>query len=171
MIRKICHDFDLIDPWRFRQPHERQYSWKQFNHPKYSRIDYVLVNSDADAILSSVEYSEMPFKNDHKITNINFELSRFQQGKGYFRISNHLFYDLSFVSKINEMIDNTLRNSTQAPENTLDCIIFNTAAIAQEHLSQSKANKLAERQFLVNEIRVFENYVYNHPGRNLYVLS
>ena len=64
------------------------------------------------------------------------------------------------------MIDNTLRNSTQAPENTLDCIIFSTATIAQEHIALSKASKLAERRFLVNEIRVYENYVYNHPGRN-----
>ena len=64
------------------------------------------------------------------------------------------------------MIDHTLEISTQSPENTLDCILFNTSTIAKEHISETKAMKLAERRFLVNEIRVYENYVYNHPDRN-----
>ena len=166
MIRHLCHDHELVDPWRFRNPHERLYSWKQHNHPRHSRIDYALINSDANAILSSVDYSETPFYNDHKILNVNFELGKYQQGQGYFRVSNHLYYDSDFISKVNEMIDSTLANSTQSPENVLDCILFNTSTIAKEHIAQTKSKQLAERRFLVNEIRVYKNYVYNHPGRN-----
>ena len=100
------------------------------------------------------------------IFNINFKLGKYQQGKGYFRIINHLYYDLNFVSKVNDMIDSTLANSSQSPENVLDCILFNTSTIAKEHITLTKQRKLAERRFLVNEIRVYENYVYNHPNRN-----
>ena len=65
-----------------------------------------------------------------------------------------------------KIIDHTLENSTQSPENILDCILFNTSTIAKEYISVTKARNLAERCFLVNEIRVYENYVYNHPDRN-----
>ena len=140
-IWQICHDHELVDPWRFRNPHEKFYSWKQHNHPRHSRIDYALINSDANAIVSSVSYSEPPFYNDHKIFNINFELGKYQQGKGYFRISNHLYYDLNFVSKVNDMIDSTLANSTQSPENVLDYILFNTSTIAKEHITLAKIGR------------------------------
>ena len=102
MIRHLCHDHELVDPWRFRNPHERLYSWKQHNHPRHSRIDYALINSDANAILSSVGYTDAPFHNDHKIFNINFELGKYQQGQGYFRISNHLYYDWTITADLTD---------------------------------------------------------------------
>ena len=165
-IRNMCHDHELIDPWRDRNPYEKLYSWTQYNESRHSRIDYALLNADSYSILSEVNYSELPFKADHKMINISFELDRYQQGQGYFRVKNSLYYDSAFISKVNQMIDDTLATSTKQPQDILETIIFNTSTIARHHLEETKLNKLAERRFLVNEIRVYENYVHNSPDIN-----
>lgn len=34
-IRNMCHDHELIDPWRDRNPHEKLYSWTQYNQSRH----------------------------------------------------------------------------------------------------------------------------------------
>lgn len=116
--------------------------------------------------MSEVNYSELPFKANHKMINISFELDRYQQGKGYFRVKNSLYYDSAFISRVNQMIDDTLATSTKQPQDILESLIFNTSTIARQHLEEVKLNKLAEKLFLINEIRVYENYVHNSPDIN-----
>ena len=70
----------------------------------------------------STTYHPPPFDTDHKRLQIAIKINKFRRGPGYPRVKYEMYSDPLFVKTVNEMIDNTIKESQLPPENTLDLI-------------------------------------------------
>merc|ERR1711954_122946 len=98
--------------------------------------------------------------------SINF--NKFKSGKGYPKVKNSLNQDPSFISKINDMISETLSShpDTRA-ENLLDLVLFNTSTIATQHLKEAKDLHHTNMNYLNTKIKTTEaqldSTLFIHP--------
>ena len=159
-------DHALVDPWRTQHPNAVQYSWD--NKISASRIDYALVSANLYHQVSNTTYSAPPVDTDHKAITLSINFNKFKSGKGYPKVKNSLYQDPSFISKINDMISETLSShpDTRA-ENLLDLVLFNTSTIATQHLKEAKDSHHANINYLNTEIKTTEaqldSTLFEHP--------
>merc|ERR1711954_157100 len=80
-----------------------------------------------------------PVDTDHKAITLSINFNKFKSVKGYPKVKNSLYQDPSFISKINDMISETLSSQPDTrAENLLDLVLFNTSTIATQHLKEAK---------------------------------
>ena len=59
VINSFIDDYGVVDPWRFKNPTAKTYSFFSPPHQSYSRIDYFLLDRRILSTLNSVEYESM----------------------------------------------------------------------------------------------------------------
>ena len=73
------------------------------------------------------------------------------------------------------MIDDTLVNTRSSPEDTLECILFNTQTIAREHTQFKNCLKKSVKTFLENEIMITQHQIDSRstptPSLDIYITS
>ena len=130
-------DHALVDPWRTQHPNAIQFSWD--NKISASRIDFALVSTNLYHQVSNTTYSAPPVDTDHKVVTLSLNFNKFKSGKWYTKVKNSLYQDPSFISKINNMISETLSSHPDtSAENLLDLVLFNTSTTATQHLKEAK---------------------------------
>merc|ERR1711954_608896 len=109
-----------------------------------------------------------PDNTDRKAITLSTNFNKFKYGKGYPKVKNSLYQDPSFISKVNDMISETLssRPDTRA-ENLLDLVLFNTSTIATQHLKEAKDTHHTNIKYLTTKIKTIEaqldSILFVHP--------
>jgi hypothetical protein len=102
-------------------------------------------------------------------------LNKFRKGKGFYKVRNNLYQDPDFIQKVNNMIDDTLVNTSSSPEDTLEHILFNTQTIAREHIQIKNCLKKSVKTFLENEITITQHQIDSRstltPSLDIYLTS
>lgn len=55
-IEKLKSKFNLVDPWRIKNPNARKYTWGRKNPVKQARLDFFLVSEELLSIINNKYY-------------------------------------------------------------------------------------------------------------------
>ena len=103
MIEKI-NEHGLVDAFRELNPNERKFTWKQWGSNKRGRLDYFLVSNTLLPYIESAKITSGSFS-DHSLILLDVDFTRFQQGRGFWKLNNSLLMDKHYV----DMIKNTIK--------------------------------------------------------------
>ena len=105
VIDKI-NEFDLIDIHRELYPTKRSYTWKQWGAHKYGRLDYFLISN---SLLPFIKKSSIisGCYSDHSPIILDIDFSKFQRGKGFWKLNNSLLSDPDYIDLIKDTIKKT----------------------------------------------------------------
>ena len=104
LISKI-NELDLIDVFRNLNPTAKQFTWKQWGNSKFARLDYFLVSNSLLPFVKKVEILSKCYS-DHNPICLELDFSKFQRGRGFWKLNNSLLYNLEYVG----LIKNTIKH-------------------------------------------------------------
>ena len=99
------NEFDLLDIYRNLNPTTKKFTWKQWGTSKAARLDYFLISNSLLPFVQSVQILPTCYS-DHNPIMIEIDFSRFQRGKGFWKLNNSLLYNVDYVN----LIKNTIKN-------------------------------------------------------------
>ena len=107
IIINSIENLGLIDIFRYKYPHRKRYSWRQFGGVKRARLDFFLVSS---SLIPFVENCDIlpGIQSDHSMPVLEIDFSRFSRGRGFFKFNNSLINDYEYV----KLIEDTIREVT-----------------------------------------------------------
>ena len=106
-IHNFLDTFDLVDIWRVRNPHQRQYTWRQKKKKKktliQSRLDLWFISNTMQDMVKNVGISPS-INTDHSLIFLNFDnVSNSKRGPSYGKFNNSLCEDVEFCQSINRL--------------------------------------------------------------------
>ena len=104
LINKIS-ELGLVDIYRELHPTEKKYTWKQWGSHKFSRLDFFLISNSLLPYIQKVDILSKCYS-DHCPIVIDIDFSKFQRGKGFWKMNNSLLYDLEYVNSVKNIIKN-----------------------------------------------------------------
>ena len=104
LISKI-NELNLIDIFRNLNPTAKKFTWKQWGNNKMARLDYFLISSSLLPFVQKVETLTKCYS-DHCPIFIEIDFSKFQRGKGFWKLNNSLLYNPEYVAMIKDTIKN-----------------------------------------------------------------
>ena len=105
IINNYCEDSYLMDVWRDRNPELKTYTFIR-NKPSFigSRLDYILVDSRIISWTKDVRI--VPgFRSDHSAVIIDLQPLTVKSGKGFWRLNTRLLFEIDYVTKIQQTIE------------------------------------------------------------------
>ena len=66
----MMESFDLVDIWRDQHPNLMQFTWRSYNPPVQSRLDFFLISFNLYAQIDKSEISS-GFKTDHSLVKFH----------------------------------------------------------------------------------------------------
>ena len=97
------NELDLLDVFRELHPTTKKFTWKQWGSTKEARLDYFLISSSLLPFIQNVQILPTCYS-DHKPIMINIDFSKFQRGRGFWKLNNSLLYNTNYVDMIKETI-------------------------------------------------------------------
>ena len=101
LLTKI-NELELIDIFRNLNPTHKKYSWKQWGASKLARLDYFLISNTLLPFVHRTEILPTCYSDHHPII-MEIDFSKFQRGKGFWKLNNSLLYDPDYVKMIKEV--------------------------------------------------------------------
>ena len=107
IIDKNC----LTDIWRLLHGGTKHYTWRQNKYKIQARSDFFLVS---DNILSRIKKAHIRpgYRTDHSLICMEYKVAENIKGRGYFKFNNSLLRDAEYVSKVENIILETLSDYT-----------------------------------------------------------
>jgi len=96
-----------VDPWRFCNPQNKEFSFFSQAHQSYSRIDYFFIDSSLISKVKSVSYHAIVIS-DHAPLNVDIQFSVQPRYSSLWRLNTLLLSDEKFIDFISNSIDNFL---------------------------------------------------------------
>ena len=96
-------ELGLVDIFREFKPNDRKYTWKQWGSHKYSRIDYFLVSNSLVPFVQNVDILPKCYS-DHSPILLDLDFTRFNRGRGFWKMNNSLLYDTEYVEIVKQTI-------------------------------------------------------------------
>uniref|UniRef100_A0A3Q4M4S1 Dedicator of cytokinesis 9 n=1 Tax=Neolamprologus brichardi TaxID=32507 RepID=A0A3Q4M4S1_NEOBR len=98
---------DLVDPWRFRNPSIKKFSFFSQVHQSYSRIDYFFIDRTLNSCVNSSDYSGIVIS-DHSPLLLDVQLSTHKRSPPHWRFNSLLLADKDFCEFISSSIEEFL---------------------------------------------------------------
>ena len=115
-LRKFIQTNKLVDVWRKRFPHKKQFTWRQASLGIYSRLDYWLISSNLCNFVFTTDIRPA-LKCDHNAVSLKLKVSSPPRGKGYWKMNNTLLRDETFQCYIKNLITKVeLEYSSENPQ-------------------------------------------------------
>ena len=93
---------NLKDAFRHFHPNMRRYTSRRKNPIKQARLDYFIVSN---AFTDLSECNILPgYRSDHSILELNMEISKFERGKGLWKLNCNLLTNADYVNLVNDTI-------------------------------------------------------------------
>ena len=86
-------------------PSAKQFTWKQWGNSKFARLDYFLVSNSLLPFVKNVKILSKCYS-DHNPILLEIDFSKFQRGRGFWKLNNSLLYNPDYV----DMIKNTIKH-------------------------------------------------------------
>lgn len=169
-INTFLQAYGVIDPWRFKYPTSRQFSFFSPVHQTYSRIDYFLIDQKLLPTIIQVEYDSI-VNSDHCPVLLKLRFPENILPKRTWRLNSRLLADKKFVDFINTQVDLFLETN-ESPEISY-CTLWETmkAYVRGQVISYTAGeNKKKSKRAteLINRIKVVDQLHSTSPSENLY---
>lgn len=168
-IEKIKSKFNLVDPWRIKNPNVRKYTWSRKNPVKQARLDFFLVSEELLSIIDNVHI--LPgYRTDHSIIELDITINDFKKGKGFWRFNNSLLKNKDFVTNVKKIIketDNEYRineSTLEIPDNLfLDVLLMKIRDMAIQMSSKLTRERREHKVKISNNLKFLHDmYSDNH---------
>ena len=94
---------NLKDAFRHFHPNMRRYTWHRKNPIKQARLDYFIVSNAFTDLLSQCNI--LPgYRSDRSILELTMEISKFERGKGLWKLNCNLLTNADYVNLVNDTI-------------------------------------------------------------------
>ena len=108
VINSMIEQYSLTDIWRARNPESFRFTWAKKFPPLYKRLDFILVSSDLQIKIKSVDI-EPAFLSDHATPMILIVIDEPPaRGRGYWKLNNSLLQDENYITQMKQVIKDTL---------------------------------------------------------------
>lgn len=160
--------YGLIDPWRFKHPTKREYSYYSNVNKSFSRIDFFLVDPYLLSIITDCKYDQIIIS-DHAPVNIKVTLPT-QRTKRTWQLDTLLLADSDFVNFITEQIDFFLQvnrtddSSASTLWETLKAYLKGQIISRSAHIRKMKYKNIEE---LSSEIKDLDGLISGSPTPDL----
>ena len=160
LLDKIT-DLGLVDVFREFRPHDKKYTWKQWGSHKYSRIDYFLTSNSLIPYVQNVDILPKCYS-DHSPILLDIDFTRFNRGRGFWKMNNSLLSDIEYVDMVKQTIKrvtteyaiiNNDENYYQNAESHVLDIFFSEQTPESLQMLQLKINPELFLDTLLMEIR------------------
>ena len=142
-IECFMDDFDLVDIWRARNPHTRQYTWRQTNPLIQSRLDLWLVSNKLQDMIVDTGISPA-ISTDHSLVFIKIKDDNpdHNHGPSYWKFNNSLCDDIDFSNALCDIAPEWFRKYNDISDHRIlwELIKFEIRLFTQA-LSKDKAVK------------------------------
>lgn len=102
-VIKLVNEKYLIDPFRENFPELKRFTWKKKNPCKQARLDYFLISENLFQFVKTANI-DPSYRSDHAMVTLEFNLTKFKQGKSYWKLNNSLLTDMEYLKQINKKI-------------------------------------------------------------------
>lgn len=103
-INSFIEDYGLVDPWRFKNPLTKAFSFFSPAHQSYSRIDYFLLDKKLLNILNSIVYESIVIS-DHSPVVMSLCFPDCVHTHRTWRLNTSLLSDEEFIKFVSTNID------------------------------------------------------------------
>lgn len=98
-INEFLEAYEVVDPWRFRYPKSKQFSFFSPVHQSYSRIDCVLIDQKLLPLVTHVEYDSIVIS-DHAPGILKLGFPENMSSTISWRLNPRLLSDPKFIEHI-----------------------------------------------------------------------
>ena len=161
VINKIKDLFGLMDIWRVRNPESSQFTWRSLNPLIQRRLDYYLISSEIQPIISSV-LIKPAVATDHSaiILQIN-STPKSLHGPSHWRLNVSLLEDVEYVKVISDLINNIKHDTVNMDAKTAWEFIKYKVRQSSIAYSKNKAKQFREKmKNLENEVSLLEQNLF-----------
>ena len=100
---EMLQELGLCDVYRWFHPNERKYTWTRKTPLKKSRLDYFLATTQMTDVITDCNIKSS-YRSDHSIIELKICLSKFNHGKGVWKMNNTLLKNKDYLDLINKVI-------------------------------------------------------------------
>ena len=169
-INAFLEAYGIIDPWRYKHPETKQFSFFSPVHQSYTRIDYFLIDQKLLPMIKHVEYSSIVIS-DHSPVILKLCFPDNVHPQRTWRLNSRLLADKAFVDYINDQLD-TFLETNLTPDISYSLVwetlkaYIRGQAISFSASSNKVRNKRAEE--LMERIKVVDQLHSTSPSSELY---
>ena len=102
-VIELMNTFDLKDTFRLMHPFLRRYTWRRKTPLRQARLDYFLVSHPMHDIITNCSINP-GYRSDHSSLQIKILLSKFDRGRGLWKLNCSLLKDDKYISLVNKLI-------------------------------------------------------------------
>ena len=159
-VVQLMEEYSLIDVWRNRNPSTLHFSWQRRKPQRQaSRIDYTLTSQGLESYVQNVIYIPA-IMTDHQAMFLAINFSKKERGCGYWKMNCSMLSNLEFVEKINQIIDDTIReNKLSHPCFTWEKVKSNVAKEAKKFCRRAKSEKQVAISQLLEKVGELEETI------------
>jgi len=116
-LNQLTETYDLIDIYRNKYPHIKEYTWHSNSSPPiFCRLYYFFVSTSLENNVTDCKL--LPgYKSDHSAVTLIINLIKLNRGPGYFKINNSFLLDSSYQSKIKNAIKEIVEFNSESNPN------------------------------------------------------
>ena len=104
VVLEIINVFNLLDIFRFHHPSLKRYTWRRKNPFRQARLDYFLVSSAMQDIITSSSINP-GYKSDHSNIQLKILINKFERGRGLWKLNCSLLKEQSYLDLVNSVIE------------------------------------------------------------------
>ena len=166
-VKGLLEIHDLVDAWRLKYPDRIQFTWKNAEKSKFSRLDFFLITSPFYPKLEKVEI--LPgYRTDHSRIVCNFKLSSQERGKGFWKFNTSLLQIQEYTNAVKVLIGDVAEEYNKTNNNGVDVSEDNNDIMFWEVLkmkirahaikfgSHLKKKKIDRQRYLEKNIQTLE---------------
>ena len=169
-VLSLKQQFELVDPWRLRNPSSKEFTWKNGKMTKFGRLDFFLVSDIFHQLIQSTDI--LPgYRTDHSLICLTIKTSQSFKGKGFWKFNTSLLNQLDYVEKVKDTIKRVAsqynRNHINNDNNhDTDDILFweilkmEIRGMTIKYSSELKKQRERKYKFLEMSIQILEKGLY-----------
>ena len=103
VVLEMLSKCELKDIFRFCHPEDKRYTWRRKNPLKQGTLDYFLISSGMTDFVENCSILA-GYRSDHSIVQLKLAFSKFEIGRGTWKLNNSLLANQDYLNLIKKII-------------------------------------------------------------------
>ena len=155
---------EMLDTWRYWHKTTPGFTWRKgLKYKKQvlcSRLDYIFVSETFEQFMN-VAKIDIGYRSDHLVVVLEFMFEQESRGPGYWKLSTNLLRDADYVTKMNELLDRELTESTTSYRNTWEIAKLMARGSTIQYSARKQKSKRNITEALESKIKRLNNELIN----------